>query len=42
MIFFRRINFFSRIVERNRPVTVLTVYTGDPDHKVALLFLCLL
>ena len=25
----------SRIVERNRPVTVLTVYTGDPSHKVS-------
>lgn len=24
-----------RIVERNRPITVLTVYTGDPSHKVS-------
>ena len=24
----------SRIVQRNRPITVLTVYTGDPSHKV--------
>lgn len=24
----------QRIVERNRPITVLTVYTGDPSHKV--------
>jgi len=25
-----------RIVERTRPVTVLTVYTGDPSHKARL------
>ncbi|TFK43512.1 hypothetical protein BDQ12DRAFT_622506 [Crucibulum laeve] len=24
------------IVERNRPVTVLNVYTGDPDHKITV------
>ena len=24
----------SRVVERTRPITVLTVYTGDPKHKV--------
>ncbi|KAJ3560245.1 hypothetical protein NP233_g10966 [Leucocoprinus birnbaumii] len=24
------------IVERNRPITVLTVYTGDPSHKITV------
>ena len=28
------VNRFSRVVERTRPITVLTVYTGDPKHKV--------
>ena len=27
-------NHCSRVVERTRPITVLTVYTGDPKHKV--------
>jgi hypothetical protein len=26
--------FYCRIVERTRPVTTLTVFTGDPSHKV--------
>jgi len=29
-----KVNNFSRVVERIRPITVLTVYTGDPKHKV--------
>jgi len=28
------VNHRSRVVERTRPITVLTVYTGDPKHKV--------
>lgn len=28
------VNHQSRVVERTRPITVLTVYTGDPKHKV--------
>jgi len=28
------VNHFSRVVERTRPITALTVYTGDPKHKV--------
>lgn len=26
---------FARVVERRRPVIVVTVFTGDPQHKVA-------
>ena len=31
-----RLRLALRVVERKRPVLVLTVYTGDPKHKVRL------